>query len=58
MLVFGMLIFSNLLMDFSCIAPLAPTSIVIREGSKHGKVDQESAPLNVNLEMPLESDHY
>ena len=27
-------------------------------GDKHGKVDQESAPLNVNLEMPLESDHY
>ena len=27
-------------------------------GCKHGKVDQESAPLNVNLEMPLESDPY
>jgi hypothetical protein len=27
-------------------------------GGKHGKVDQKSAPLNVNLEVPLESDHY
>ena len=27
-------------------------------GGKHGKVDQESAPLNVNLEMSLENNHY
>lgn len=28
------------------------------KGGKYGKVDQESAPLNVNLELPLESDFY
>ena len=27
-------------------------------GGKHGKVDLESAPLNVNFEMPLKSDNY
>ena len=31
---------------------------VLMHGCKYSKVDQESTPVNVNLEVSLESDHY